>query len=205
MGAPRPAEAVRPRRGSTKVAEPHVVENADSSRALLHQARGLGHEARAELGDHAALKLWLRLLACSTQIEDEIRRRLRLRFGTSLPRFDYLAQLHRWPEGLKMKELSRCLMVTGGNITGLTDELERDGLVLRESSPTDRRSWIVRLTSAGRSSFEAMAAEHELWILELFGGLDTKAVQQLYNQLGTLRVQISQLTQTPITPVDPNA
>ena len=175
----------------------------DTSRALLHQARGLGHEARAELGDHAALKLWLRLLACSTQIEDEIRRRLRQRFGTSLPRFDYLAQLHRWPEGLKMKELSRCLMVTGGNITGLTDELERDGLVQRESSPTDRRSWIVRLTSAGRSSFEAMAAVHEQWILELFGGLDAKAVQQLYSQLGTLRVQISQLTQTPISPISP--
>ena len=104
-----------------------------------------------------------------------------------------------------MKELSRCLMVTGGNVTGLTDELERDGLVQRESSPTDRRSWIVRLTAAGRSSFEAMATEHEQWILELFGGLDNKSVQQLYSQLGTLRVQINQLTQTPITPVDPNA
>ena len=119
---------------------------ADASRQLLRQADGLGHETRAEGGDHAALKLWLRLLSTTTQVEDEIRRRLRLRFGISLPRFDYLAQLYREPEGLRMKELSSHLMVTGANVTGITDELERDGLVARSSSPTDRRSWIVRLT-----------------------------------------------------------
>ena len=163
---------------------------ADPSRALLNDADELGHEARAAQGDHAALKLWLRMLACTTQIEDEIRRRLRIRFGISLPRFDYLAQLHRRPDGLKMKDLSRCLMVTGGNVTALTDELEREGLVARECSPTDRRSWIVRLTTQGRDGFEAMAQEHEQWILELFSGLGAKDVQQLHAQLGTLRVQL---------------
>lgn len=171
---------------------------ADASRALLSLADGLGHEARAEGDDHAALKLWLRLLATTTQIEDEIRRRLRLRFGISLPRFDYLAQLHRAPQGLKMTELSRQLMVTGGNVTGLTDELEREGLVQRESSPTDRRAWIVRLTDTGRSSFEAMAAEHEQWILELFAGLDAKAVQQLHGHLGVLRVHLTRLKDPPL-------
>ena len=171
---------------------------ADASRALLREADGLGHEARAERGDHAALKLWLRLLACTTQIEDEIRRRLRLRFGISLPRFDYLAQLYRAPQGLKMKDLSRQLMVTGGNVTGLTDELESEGLVQRESSPTDRRSWIVGLTERGRSGFEAMAAEHESWILELFGGLDARAVQQLHGQLGVLRVHLTRLKALPL-------
>ncbi|MDO9284986.1 MAG: MarR family transcriptional regulator [Aquabacterium sp.] len=170
----------------------------DASRAQLARADGLGHESRAELGDHAALKLWLRLLACSTQIEDEIRRRLRLRFGISLPRFDYLAQLYREPQGLKMKDLSRRLMVTGGNVTGLTDELEREGLVQRESSPTDRRSWIVRLTEPGRSGFAAMAAEHEQWILELFAGLDAKAMAQLHGHLGVLRVHLTQLQNPPL-------
>lgn len=171
---------------------------ADASRALLSQADGLGHETRAEGGDHAALKLWLRLLACTTQIEDEIRRRLRLRFGISLPRFDYLAQLYRAPQGLKMKDLSRQLMVTGGNVTGLTDELEAEGLVQRESSPTDRRSWIVGLTERGRIGFEAMAAEHERWILELFAGLDAPGVQQLHGQLGVLRVHLTRLKDTPL-------
>jgi DNA-binding MarR family transcriptional regulator len=175
----------------------------DPSHALLGDADGLGHEARVGQQDHAALRLWLRLLSCTTQIEDEIRRRLRTRFGISLPRFDYLAQLHRRPEGLRMKELSRCLMVTGGNVTGLTDELEREGLVQRESSPTDRRSWIVRLTEPGRSGFEAMACEHEQWILELFGSLDATALQQLHHQLGRLRVSLLQTAAVGTAP-DPS-
>jgi len=152
----------------------------------------LGLEARAQTGDHAALKLWLRMLSCVTEIEAEIRRRLRERFGISLARFDYLAQLHRHPDGLKMRDLSRCLMVTGGNVTTLTDELERDGLVARESSPTDRRSWIVRLTPQGRYGFEAMAQEHERWVVELFSGLDVRAVQQLHQHLGALRVVLGE-------------
>ena len=170
-----------------------MKKNADPSRAQLSEADELGHEARSVRGDHAALKLWLRMLACTTQVEDEIRRRLRLRFGISLARFDYMAQLYRQPDGLKMGELSRYLMVTGGNVTGLTDELVREGLVARESSPTDRRSWIVRLTAQGSEGFAAMATEHEQWILELFAGLDADAVQRLYGQLGALRVQLVRL------------
>jgi DNA-binding MarR family transcriptional regulator len=162
----------------------------DASHALLENAQELGHEARAGSGDHAALKLWLRMLASTTHIEAEIRRRLRERFDISLARFDYMAQLYRYKDGMKMRELSRYLMVTGGNVTGLTDDLERDGLVLRESSPSDRRAWILRLTPKGRRLFETMAAEHESWILELFAGLDAKTVQQLYAQLGQLRVHL---------------
>ena len=162
----------------------------DPSHTLLRDAQELGHEARAGSGDHAALKLWLRLLACATQIESEIRRRLRAQFGVTLARFDYMAQLYRYKDGLKMRELSRYLMVTGGNVTGLTDDLERDGLVAREASPSDRRAWILRLTPKGRRGFEAMAQEHERWILELRGGLDERTVQQLYTQLGALRVQL---------------
>lgn len=155
--------------------------------AHLADAAHLGHEARLRAGDHAALKLWLRMLSSVTEIETEIRRRLRERFGVSLARFDYLAQLHRHKTGLKMRDLSRCLMVTGGNVTALTDELERDGLVTRESSPTDRRSWIVRLTPEGRRSFEAMANEHEQWILELFAPMDERAIRQMHQHLGELR------------------
>ena len=162
----------------------------DPSHALLEDAQELGHEARAASDDHAALKLWLRMLASTTQIEAEIRKRLRERFGISLARFDYLAQLFRYQDGMKMRELSRCLMVTGGNVTGLTDDLEKEGLVVRESSPADRRAWIVRLTPKGRRQFETMAREHEAWILELFAGLDAKTIRQLHAHLGQLRVQL---------------
>ncbi len=162
----------------------------DPTHDLLREADGLGHEARAGRGDHAVLRLWLRLLASTTQIETEVRRRLRERFGISLARFDYLAQLDRAKGGMKMSELSRLLMVTGGNVTGLTDELARDGLVGREASPGDRRAWIVRLTPKGKSAFAAMADEHERWIRELFAGFDADAVAALHAQLGTLRVHL---------------
>ena len=128
------------------------MKGAGNHRAPPALAAELGHEARASAADHAALKLWLRMLSCTTQIETEIRRRLRRGFGVTLARFDYMAQLHRRPEGLKMGELSSRLMVTGGNVTGLTDELQRDGLVLRATHPNDRRAWIVRLTPKGRRS-----------------------------------------------------
>ena len=166
------------------------MKHDDASHALLKDAQELGLEARAGSDDHAKLKLWLRMLSCTTQVEAEIRRRLRARFDTTLARFDYMAQLYRHRDGLKMGDLSRYLMVTGGNVTGLTDDLERDGIVAREGSPTDRRAWIVRLTPKGRRSFEAMAREHEEWILELFAGLNDDVVKQLYGELGKLRVQI---------------
>ena len=163
----------------------------DPSHDVLREADELGPEARAGRGDHAVLRLWLRLLASTTQIENEVRRRLRERFGISLARFDYMAQLDRARGGgLKMSELSRLLMVTGGNVTGLTDELARDGLVSREASPGDRRAWIVRLTPKGKSTFAAMADEHERWIRELFAGFDPQAVAALHAQLGTLRVHL---------------
>jgi DNA-binding MarR family transcriptional regulator len=166
------------------------MKQNDASHALLSDAQELGHEARAGTGDHAVLRLWLRMLASTTQIEAEIRKRLRERFDISLARFDYMAQLYRYRDGLKMRVLSRYLMVTGGNVTGLTDELEREGLVQRSASPEDRRAWIVSLTPKGRRSFDAMAKEHEEWLLEMFSGLDAKAVQQLYAQLGALRVHL---------------
>ena len=168
------------------------MKHNDVSHTLLEDAQVLGHEARAGSGDHAALRLWLRMLASTTHIEAEIRKRLRDRFDISLARFDYMAQLYRYREGMKMRELSRYLMVTGGNVTGLTDDLEKEGAVVRENSPSDRRAWILRLTPKGRRHFETMAREHEGWILELFSGLDAATVQQLYTQLGKLRVHLVQ-------------
>ncbi len=162
----------------------------DVSHVWLRDAQSLGHEARMHPDDHSALKLWLRMLACTRQIETEIRQRLRAQFDISLARFDYMAQLYRYPEGLKMRELSQHLMVTGGNVTGLTDELQGEGLVERRASPNDRRSWIVSLTTQGRASFEAMASQHEAWIVELLAGISDTSVQQLYKGLGRLRVHL---------------
>ena len=151
----------------------------------------VGLEARATKDDHQSLRVWLRLLSSSNEIETEIRRRLRRRFGMSLARFDYLAQLQRHPDGLTMSMLSNYLMVTGGNVTGLTNDAVRDGLVLREISPDDRRSFRVSLTELGRQVFQEAAAEHESWIIGLFAGLTVAERTQLNALLGRLRQHLS--------------
>jgi len=159
----------------------------------LVQALGnarIGLEARAQPDDHVDLKVWLRLLACSTQIEQRIRQQLRLQFGTTLPRFDYLAQLDRHPEGLRMNALSRYLMVTGGNVTSLTDQLVQEGLVSRTDDPQDRRSYRVALTPRGRKDFGRMAIEHEQWLADIFKDIPLRTKEALYEQLGYLRVHL---------------
>lgn len=152
----------------------------------------IGLEARAVSDDHLDIRLWLRLLACSNQIEQEIRTRLRVRFGTTLPRFDYLAQLDRHPDGLRMSALSRYLMVSGGNVTGLTDQLVAEGWVDRLPDPVDKRATLVRLTALGRERFIEMAAEHEGWLIEMFGGFGRQSEQQLFDLLGRLRVHLAE-------------
>lgn len=138
--------------------------------------------------DHAAeLRLWLRMLTCTQLIERNIRSALREKFDTTLPRFDLMAQLERAPQGLKMNELSRRLMVTGGNITGITDQLVQEGLVERMNVEGDRRAYLVRLTPEGRASFKNMAREHEGWITQAFDGLGKKDMAQLHKLLGNVK------------------
>lgn len=154
----------------------------------------IGLEARAVSGDHLDVRLWLRLLACSNEIEQEIRTRLRVRFGTTLPRFDYLAQLDRHPHGLRMSALSRYLMVSGGNVTGLTDQLVAEGWVDRVPDPDDKRATLVRLTEEGRARFREMAAVHEGWLTEMFDGFGRADEQALFDALGRLRVHLAATT-----------
>jgi DNA-binding MarR family transcriptional regulator len=144
-------------------------------------------EARAHSEHAQELRLWLRLLACSQLIEKRVRTGLREQFDTTLPRFDLMAQLERHPEGLKMKELSQRLMVTGGNVTGITDQLVAEGLVERMAVDGDRRAFLVRLTPEGRSAFERMAAQHEQWIVDAFEGLSAKDLDSLHKLLGKVK------------------
>ena len=145
------------------------------------------HETRTREDDHLALRLWLRLLSCSQRVETGLRQCLRERFDGSLPRFDLMAQLDRHPQGLKMRELSQRLMVTGGNVTGLTDRLMAEGLVERREDASDRRACSVRLTEAGRRQFRLMAREHEEWVAAMFGGMETDEQIRLFELLGTLK------------------
>jgi DNA-binding MarR family transcriptional regulator len=157
----------------------------------------LDFESRAVRHDHRALRLWLRLFTCDVMMERVIRARLRERFGISLARFDFLAQLDRAGDGLRMQELSRRLMVTGGNVTGLARELAHEGLVERRTLEADRRVQVVRLTSHGRRVFAEMARAHEGWIVELLGGLDPADQDALYAALGRLKRAVAQRAASP--------
>ena len=155
------------------------------------EAIPLDHETRVHGDDHEALRLWLRLLTCTNLIESAIRADLRRDFDVTLPRFDLMAQLYRHPAGLKMGELSQRLMVTGGNVTGIANQLTREGLVAREPDPADRRAWRLRLTAAGRQAFAQMAALHEGWVIDLMRGLAEAERAQLYALLGRLKSTVS--------------
>lgn len=150
-----------------------------------------GETAHPSAPDHTPLRTWLRLLTCSTLVEREVRRRLRAEFAITLPRFDVLAQLdaaaREQRSGLTLSELSRRLMVTNGNLTGLVESLLVEELVTRVTSPTDRRTQVVRLTPAGKRALDAMTPEHERWIESMFGGLTPEECAQLHALLGQLR------------------
>ncbi len=157
---------------------------------MASEPLGLDRSDFETCGRHAKLplRLWLRLFSCTGLIEREIRGRLRREFAMSLPKFDYLSQLYRIPgHALSMGELGHRLMVSGGNITGLTDRLEADGMVERKAHSSDRRVQMIALTAKGRSAFARIAGVHETWLQELFSGLDAGEQDRLMDALAALK------------------
>ena len=144
-------------------------------------------EARGHSEHPEALRLWLRMLTLTQLIEKQVRTQLREQWGTTLPRFDLMAQLERKPDGLKMNELSRRMMVTGGNVTGITDQLVAEGLVERVDVEGDRRAFRIRLTPRGRVLFGEMARQHESWIVGAFDSLSPAEAQVLHQLLGKVK------------------
>jgi len=135
--------------------------------------------------DHKTeLRLWLRMLTCTTLIESEVRKRLRDNFDITLPRFDLLAQLERAPNGMTLGELSQRMMVSNGNLTGLVDRLREQGLIKRKPSPTDRRVQIVSLSAEGKRFFRTMARANADWVGEIFADLSKDDIETLMALLG---------------------
>lgn len=141
--------------------------------------------------DRRTVRLWLRLLSCATVVEKRLKRRFGDHFGSTLPRFDVLAQLERAPEGMTMSALSAALLVSNGNVTGVVQVLARDGLVTLAPSPTDGRVAIVRLTEAGRRQFERQAEAHHRWVDAMLADLTPGEMEQLYALLGRVKQSIA--------------
>jgi DNA-binding MarR family transcriptional regulator len=133
------------------------------------------------------LRLWIRLLRASRTIESVLRERLAQQFDTTLPRFDVMAALYRTPEGMLMSDLSRFLLVSNGNVTGIIDRLASEGLVKRARRNGDRRTSIVRLTQTGNAAFKQMAAAHQQWVDELLAGVSKTDAQRLTSMLEVFR------------------
>ncbi len=138
-----------------------------------------------------SLRLWLRLLACENLIEQTVRTRLRVAFDITLPQFDVLSELEHAGNALTMSQLSQKLMVSNGNVTGVVDRLERDGLVRRRASSTDRRVQYIELTEQGVSLFRDIASEHERWIENLLGDLSANEIKALIAGLGKAKDSIA--------------
>ncbi len=139
------------------------------------------------LGNKHRLRLWIRLLRAARIIEGELRERLRREFDTTLPRFDVMSALAREPQGMLMSDLSRFLLVSNGNVTGIVDRLVSDGFVVRSNREGDRRTSIVRLTETGEARFAEMAAAHESWIDELLDEVSEEDAKRLSSMLKAFR------------------
>lgn len=145
----------------------------------------------AQDGKKPELRLWLRMLSTTKLISQEIRRRLRAEFSATLPQFDLMAQLYRERDGLRLGELSKRTMVTNGNITGLVERLETDGLVLRETPDGDRRVTVAKLTKRGEEVFSAMAKAHEGWLQDMMADVDAATVATLLTDIGAVKTSAS--------------
>lgn len=150
--------------------------------------------------DKDGLRLWLRMVACTQMVEQEIRFMLREKFAMTLPRFELLAALDRVADGITMGELSRWLMVTKGNITGIAERLSEDGFIKRQPTPTDRRSFVVTLTPKGRKLFKEMETEYERLLDDLFAEISiedfdsfTGVMAKVKDVIETLREQQGRL------------
>lgn len=145
-------------------------------------------ESRLNPGSCNHLRTWLRFLSCGRLIENEIRSRLRREFNTTLPRYDLMAHLEKHPKGIKMSDLSKHLMVTNGNITGITDQLVKEGFVQRTKLPQDRRSSLLKLTAKGRVQLAEISAAHNEWVCSIFGQLSDQTIQNMMGSLDELKM-----------------
>ena len=147
-------------------------------------------ETRVHDDHHLSVRLWLRMLSCTNRIENFVRQNLQANFQTTLPRFDLMAQLERAPDGMTLGEISKRMMVSNGNVTGLVDRLVESGHIVRSSPRNDRRVQIITLTAEGREAFSRMAEAHAEWVAEMFEGLGEKDISLVLTKLAGLKLSV---------------
>jgi len=159
-------------------------------KAIIPRSSRIESSTSSKTRSKQTLRLWLRLFSCQSMIEDRIRTLLRNQHGITLPQFDVLAELENVDRSLTMTELSKLLVVSNGNITGVIDRLERDQFLTRIRSEKDRRVQHIRLTSQGKARFLKIAAEHEQWVAQLLSDINPKEVDQMIELLKNTKESI---------------
>ncbi len=134
------------------------------------------------------LRLWLKMLKTTRYIINELSKRLKQHYNTTLPQFDVLAALSKNQTGLRMTEISEELKVSNGNITGIIDRLVMDGLVIRTSVQGDRRATIITLTPKGEEHFNKIAKDHEKWLDEIMGEISPEQLQNALQVFKDVRI-----------------
>ncbi len=160
------------------------------SHLITMKTKEVSKESAAEHSKES-LRTWLRLLSCETVIERQLRTLLRQNFSVTLPQFDVLSELERADDPLTMSQLSKELMVSNGNVTGVIDRLENTGFVKRVRAEHDRRIQYIELTPQGSREFDRMAVAHEQWLAELMSGLSLTEMGKLQRLLLKTRQSVS--------------
>ena len=150
-----------------------------------------GEKFLGQLHGPLSVRLWLRMLSCTTIIEKRLRRRFIEQFDTTLPRFDVMAALERYPDGITMGDLSQMLLVSNGNVTAIVRQLQEQGHVAVEPAAHDRRSVIVALTRSGAAHFADLAAAHHRWVEAMFADVSEEAQHGLLNRLSAVKASIA--------------
>lgn len=163
--------------------------DAANERVIGHG--GSDEKFQGQLHGPLSVRLWLRMLSCTTIIEKRLRRRFIEQYDTTLPRFDVLAALERYPDGITMGELSQLLLVSNGNVTAIVRQLQDQGHVAVAPAAHDRRSLIVALTAAGAAHFAALADAHHQWIAAMFEDVPETAQEALLRQLSAVKASIA--------------
>ena len=144
--------------------------------------------------DQKHLKLWVRMLASSTRVVQILNKRMKENTPLTLAKFDVLVAIDRAPGGvITMSELSRMLLVSNANTTGMVSRLMKDRLVEKWALPTDRRVYSVAMTSEGRKVLKQAIAIHKDWVSELMGSIDEDKVDGLIDLFDKFKRDLAQI------------
>lgn len=155
------------------------------------------NKVKLDSGSCQKTRLMNRIIGNSSRLTQELNRRMKHELSLSLAKYEVLMAIQRAENGeITMSNLSRELLVSNANMTGMTSRLQNDGLVEKNSLPTDRRIYSVALTEEGLGRLEKAVVKHGIWIRELMACVDNDEVNFMNNFLDKMDRQADYFSET---------